>query len=472
MKHAKQWMKLFLLLPLAAGIYGFAVLEGTPLLDSVFMSVTMYVLNYGDTPPNFLVEIARWTAPLATASGVALAVSFLREWVTARWKYLRGDSVAVYGPEEEKAPILAQLGRRGVDGHDRFLKADRYILLYDERENFAFYQANAGRLRDCRVYLRSTLPAQSVARPELKLFCAEELAARLYWRQRDVYSLWRASSGAMRIVLLGFGRLGEELVCQGLQNSIFSPDQRIEYHIFGACAQFLATHTSLPMITDPVVCHDEPWFQALPLLEDADLVLVLWQEEQPALLQRLLSTLGRGKIDVFSTEEPALELLDQRARLRLFPWRQQAQQLPYVMDDVLYRRAKRINLRYCHLYGGTEETEENMEKEWARLDAFTRYSNVSAADYHELRLQMMAARNIPLDPEAIAPADMELLAELEHIRWCRYHFLNNWRQGQPESGKAKDPARRIHALLCPYGQLPEGEKEKDRENIRVLLSLP
>lgn len=30
---------------------------------------------------------------------------------------------------------------------------------------------------------------------------------------------------------------------------------------------------------------------------------------------------------------------------------------------------------------------------------------------------------------------------------------------------------RIHSALMTYGQLPESEREKDRENIRVLLQL-
>ena len=145
--------------------------------------------------------------------------------------------------------------------------------------------------------------------------------------------------------------------------------------------------------------------------------------------------------------------------------------LSLLLEDTMYLRAKRINLRYAHLYQGTEETEKNMETEWNKLDTFTRYSNISAADYHEMRLMMLKAQGLPDRTEELTPETMELLAELEHIRWCRYHYLNNWRCGQPDNGKNKDPEQRIHTLLYPYGELPEAEKEKDRENIRVLLSV-
>ncbi len=471
MKQSGRWVKLLLPIPLILGTCGLIFLDGEPVLDALFKSITMYLMNYGDSPSNPLVEIARWTAPLATASGVILAISSLRHWLSARWKYLRGSSVAVYGPEEEKAPILAQLEHRGIDGQDSFCKAERYILLHNEAENFSFYQANADRLRGHRVYIRSVLPAQSVSSPDVKLFCPEEIAARLYWRERNLYGIWKSAKGPVHIVLLGFGRLGEELLTRGLQNNLFSPDQKLEYHIFGDTEQFFATHTSLSMISDPVVPHSEAWYQALPLLESADLLLVLQQRDQAALLQALLSATLRQEIDVFSNGTPELDLLAQGKRLRLYPWRTRAQDLRYIMDDTLDLRAKRINLRYSHLYSGTEETPENMEKEWASLDAFTRYSNISAADYHEIRLELMKAQGLPNSADALSPEDMEQLSELEHIRWCRYHFLNNWRPGKPVNGKAKDPVHRTHTLLIPYAMLPEAEKEKDRENIRILLSL-
>ena len=84
---------------------------------------------------------------------------------------------------------------------------------------------------------------------------------------------------------------------------------------------------------------------------------------------------------------------------------------------------------------------------------------------------MLEAMGEPADPERLSPDRLELLSELEHIRWCRYHYLNNWQYGIPENGKSKDPVRRLHRDLVPYGQLTEEEKEKDRENIRILLSV-
>ena len=315
------------------------------------------------------------------------------------------------------------------------------------------------------------LPAQSVSEPNLELFCPEEIAARLYWRQRDVYSLWKRSSGTLKIVFLGFGKLGEELLSQGLQNNLFGPEQRLEYHVFGDCAAFLAAHTSLREISDPVIWHREPWYDSLELIEQAELLIVLRQEGQPALVRELQFAALRREIDIFSSEEPALALLAQQERLRFFPWRTETVERKLLLEDTLYRRAKRINLRYAHLYQGAAETAENLETEWSKLDPFARYANLSSADYHEIRLSLLEAQGLPARADELSAEDMERLAHLEHIRWCRYYYLNNWRFGQPEGGTAKDPAHRLHPQLIPYDELSEGEKEKDRENIRILLSI-
>ena len=56
---------------------------------------------------------------------------------------------------------------------------------------------------------------------------------------------------------------------------------------------------------------------------------------------------------------------------------------------------------------------------------------------------------------------MEILAELEHIRWCRYHYIHNWKYGP-----VTDSAKRVHNCLIPFSELSEEEKRKDVEAIR------
>lgn len=458
------------LLPLILATVGL-VYAGEKPLDAMFSGVIMYALNYGDSPPNLTVQVARWTAPLATATGVALAFAPVLRRVRAKLLYRTGKSVAVYGDEEIFELLKKAPGIRAIRGETTLLPAHRYVLFAEEEENLRFYMTHRPVLEQREVVLRcSSLRSQELGGGRLHLYSMEEVGARLFWKQAGLLRQFSESGRELHIALVGFGRLGEQLLLWGLQNNIFAPDQRIVYDVFGADEGFARLHHELASVRDPVRFHGD-WRQELPLLQQADRILVVEQEKQLLLIEELLFALNATVLDVLAAEQEQLRLLEDQDRLRIFSWKELALLPENLFDEKTLTRAKTINLRYAHLYGGVEETAENAEAEWLKLNSFTRYSNISAADYHEIRLQMLAARGIAPDPQALDARTLELLSELEHIRWERFHYLNNWRRGEKVSGKAKNPAQRTHSDLIPYQDLTETEKEKDRENIRTLLQI-
>lgn len=468
-KTVSKWVLLGL--PLVLGTLGY-VLAGTRLADALFTSLCFYALNVQDTPPNLLVELARWTAPIATAGGILALFASVRDRVRNAARYRRGDSVAVYGPAAQQAAFLERLGRRGIPGGTQLVKAQQYVLLGQEEENLEFYRRNRAALAQREVFLLcSSIRPQAAPDAQLHLFSAEEAAARLYWKQHGLYPTAKAHGFHEKVVLIGFGKLGEELLACALQDNLFLPAQQIEYHVFGEAAEFEATHPQLQSMEDRTVFHPEPWYQALPLIEEAGRVLVLQQHDQTALVSALLLGTIRPPLCVFTAGASGTELLAGQDRITVYPWQEIALTPEYVLSDRLWDAAKRINLRYACRVGDVEETEENKEAQWRALDSFTRYSNISAADYHDIQVGMLKAEQEPADPAQMTPERLEQLAELEHMRWCRYHWLNNWRCGVPADGGRKDPAGRLHRDLVPYCELNEEEKEKDRETLRILFSL-
>ena len=464
-KKALKWMGkgLAVLAPLLVGMAGLWLLAGEPVLDALFSCVSMYALNYGDSPPNVLVELARWLAPLTTISGILLTLRTIRDQARGLLASLLGDSVAVYGPEVERERLTEQLGRRGIQGREDLIPARKYILLGGEPDRFDLCRRILQERPEAEVYLQcGDIPPQSVSSPRLHLFSPEESGARLFWQERCLFPCARRHGYQLNIVLLGFGPLGENLLYYGLLDNIFHPQQRIAYHIFGGSGRFSAVRSQLDKLEDPVRFHDEPWWKSLELLP---------QEGQTAAARDLRLAVPEAEVTAFAGE-PGLELLACQEGLELFPWQDMALEPDRILRDTLFAQAKRINLRYAHLYGGVEENEQTMETEWEKLDAFTRYSNISCADYHHIRLTMLEAMGLPADPAGIPQDTLELLSELEHIRWSRYHLLSNWRLGQPAGGGRKDSAARIHRDLIPYGKLDEDTKKKDRDNIELLLSLP
>ena len=254
------------LIPFFLGVWGFCVLEGEPILDAFFYSVSLYILNFSDHPANIFIEIARWLAPLMTASGILLAIATLRDRFVHFILYLTGKSIVVYGADETKEKLLQEIGKYGINGQDRFIPASKYILLNDEDTNFAFYTSNKEKLKKSTVYLKShSLPAESVCDSNLRLFCPEETSTRLFWKQNFLYPVSLENGHSLDIVFIGFEKLGEELLLFGLQNNIFSAQQRISYHIFGDGTHFKATHTELNSVSDPILFYDEAWYETKDL---------------------------------------------------------------------------------------------------------------------------------------------------------------------------------------------------------------
>lgn len=457
------WKPIFLLSPMALGMLGFYE-AGESFLQALYKCIGLYGMNYSDDPANIWLEVARWLAPLATASSIVMIVTVFRRHFRCFLARFTGKSVAVYGDGPEKAQLLKELGLRGIDMGSTAEKAHTYILMGTEEKNLSFYWENP-QLQKTDVYLKcSNLPAQASYHAKLHLFCPEETAARFFWKRYCPYEICAQNGYQMDIVLLGFGKLGREILISGLQNNIFHPNQQIRYHIFGRDDGFTKTYRQLSQISDPVIFHPEPWQDSLELVEKAQLVLVVQQEKQLQMLTDLTLVLSRKAVHVMVSQDDGAALMARQYPLICYDWERETLQLENIIGTRLHAYAKRINLRYAHLYEGVEETDEEKEMQWQALNTFTRYSNISAADYHDVRRKMMGGQ--PLTEQ-----ELELLAELEHIRWCRYHFLNNWQYGQPENGKAKDPEKRIHRCLVAYEQLSEQDKEKDRENIRILLAL-
>lgn len=468
----KRYFKLLLyILPLLLGIWGFYFLEREPFLDSVFNSILMYIFCYTNHPANIFIELARWLAPAMTASWVLIVFNTLRERLIHFLMFCTGKSIAVYGPAEEKEALLQEIKSGAIDGKEHFVQANKYILLDDEDINFEFFNLNQNKMQHSSIFMKcKSIPSEAVKESNLHLFCSEETSARLFWKEHFLYPLSLQNNHQMEIVFLGFDKLGEELLLFGLQNNIFSSDQNISYHIFGDGTRFQATHTELASISDPICFYSEPWYLHLDLLEKAEMVVILTQERQTELLRHLLFATTRQHFHVFAANTSIIRLLAENERLNVFDWKNESQKLEHILNDTLFEHAKQINLRYAHLYNQVPETKAAMEKEWKILDTFTRYSNVSSADYHEVRQKMLAFDGRS-DSDILIPDILDTYAELEHIRWCRYHYLNNWKHGIPANGKNKDKSLRIHKDLIPYCELTDEEKEKDRENIRILHSM-
>jgi hypothetical protein len=107
---------------------------------------------------------------------------------------------------------------------------------------------------------------------------------------------------------------------------------------------------------------------------------------------------------------------------------------------------------------------------WDDLPENLRDANRAAVEHIPILLAAAGYRLLPAQPDirAVPPAAaaIERMARVEHRRWMADRIDRGWR-----FGKLRDDRQMLHPDLIPFDLLSEGNKEKDRNSVRVLLSI-
>lgn len=103
---------------------------------------------------------------------------------------------------------------------------------------------------------------------------------------------------------------------------------------------------------------------------------------------------------------------------------------------------------------------------WKELPEDLKAANRVLADHLEIKRRTLAALGTHPAAGTPAPDHLELLAQMEHNRWCAERRLAGW-----TFAAMRDNQRRLHPSLVPWDQLTERERQKDREAVRAALNL-
>lgn len=480
MKRTKILYAILFCLPFLLGFIG-NYKSGNSILDSLYGALCIYVMELQIQPENFLSELARWIAPLMTASGVFMAFQQIRRMLTNRIKGKNPNSVAIYGDSIYIDTLIEKLGKLGIQGgmddlSDGIDKAGRYVILFkNEQDGLAFYERYKNDFRQGQVYLcLENITPQSLQDPNLTIFNLKENTARMYWDTYSLIDYYAKGTLDIQIGIIGFDTLGQNILTYGLLNNIYSNSQHIEYHIWGNYTDYKNIHTQLEQLTpDQVIFHDGDWTADMDIINGLDrLILCSDSEQNLETLSTLLTFSTCRNIHVNDYLNQVISSLFAREDVCIFGSAEEIVNIEQIFQEAMLADAKAFNHYYAKKYQGCPDTAEAREAAFRSLDSFTRYSNIASADYQKVREKMISILKQPGESTVDAVIrNRELLAELEHIRWCRYHYLNNWRYGTPENGKAKDAACKIHTDLVPFEQLDADDKSKDLAAIYTMFGI-
>lgn len=147
------------------------------------------------------------------------------------------------------------------------------------------------------------------------------------------------------------------------------------------------------------------------------------------------------QIHVYAPNGDVITNLFGHDRVKCFGMSKDVSSADAIFNESSMRAARKQHEDYVKRYGGVP---------WEKLDCFKRYSNVSSSDYMYV-INSLVKNGVQL----------ETIAELEHMRWCRYHYIHNWKYGD-----TIDASKRTHKCLVPFEELSEAEKLKDIEAIK------
>ena len=308
------------------------------------------------------------------------------------------------------------------------------------------------------------------------------------------------SSETAHLVIVGFGQMGESIALQAARIGHFASGKRLRITIIDPAAEerrqsLLARYPQLEQVVElafesrsiehpdvreqlsawarspdqrlflAICVDDDP--QALsialnlpPTLRDAETPVFVRQSEQRGLATLLNDRLAEGAAGLHVSSFGAPEV---------------SAGLEQILQEKLDVLARAIHERYVahRKADGAAPGSDLAMQPWAQLDAGLKSSNRQQADHIDVKLRAIHCRRIgkgEADPPGshpftgFSPAEVELLARMEHARWCADRLLAGWQLGE----KADKP-RRISPHLVPFDQLTEEIKQYDRD---AVLQIP
>lgn len=411
-----------------------------PLLDSLYASIKLYSgSTEGGIPVGALLQIARFMALIATLSILIDIFNKMNDLVN-RLKLINSNATVVYGNSSYAEYVFESLDPKWrIRGEERFIdNASRYLIMFsDDTENLEFYNKYYEVLKDKNVYIMlEDISRQNIENPLITVFNIAENCARQYWKDYPVIQ-------NEKIAIIGFESVGKNILLYGLQLNLIDPMQHFEYHIYGDGAEFRKEHTELDqMKPDEIIFHDDGVREFAELL-DFDRIIICGRDENHNIVtasKLLVAAPVNCQIYIYAPNGDIVTNLFGKDRLVCFGSAKETASSDIIFNERSMEAARGQHEFYYKQYGGVP---------WEKLDSFKRYSNVSSSDYMST-INRLIEKGMPV----------ESLAELEHIRWCRYHYIHNWKYGANT-----DSSKRIHNCLLPFSELSEEEKVKDIEAI-------
>ncbi len=300
-------------------------------------------------------------------------------------------------------------------------------------------------------------------------------------------------SGPLRahLVVVGLGDLGESVLIQAARIGHFANGLRLRVTVadLEAPVRKAALLSRYPQL--PQVCDLE--FRQLDARDPSLLALADRLCGEPDNLVTFAVCLPDGAFNlalglkladmpqVARSESPVRVRIPSRSGLTLLLSEKRQRELfgdrirPFgMLEDVCNRESlERTEVeavaRALHENYARRTAASGPAKAWADLPDDLRRSNFHAADHFAVKMRAVGLFLAgPGEPggaiPAFSPSQVDILARMEHRRFCAERFLAGWRHAPGP----KDPVAKTNPTLVPWEEISEMEKDKDRDQVRQI----
>ena len=461
-KKIEKLIKKLFWLPFLLGMAGYWILGGLPFMSSIYATAALYFVNPVVDYSNPFILTAKLLAMIVTTGMILSIVGDIWERTKHFLINRSKDSVCIYGDTEAAVKLNKQTLNSylctTLEGKREFDSRDHIFMFSDEKQSLSAYLEHREKLVGKRVFielrninpflLKNTNPEENI-----HFFNVYELTSRLYWKKYHLFSEVVEKGLNIDIAILSFKGIGEVIFRYGYLNNIYSLAQQITYHIWGCSELQKEFLHSLPVDNqDRVVIHDKTWEEEIDSIVQMNRVIIT-SDDCLGMIEELVYRSMDLPIHYYAEKMLGYDKIFNAPFLKEFGNLNEVITDDNIRNERLYKQAKLLNYDYCMRESCSDDpgrlspiiNEKKMEESWASLDGFKKGSNVARADHFWIEVLL---EKVGVQPETIW--------ELEHIRWCRFHWINHWSY----AAERKDE-RRKHPLLIPFEKLPHNQREKD-----------
>jgi hypothetical protein len=330
-------------------------------------------------------------------------------------------------------------------------------------------------------------------RLEIRFFNVYQNSARLLLKEHPLdYKPISVHDGKqVHLVIIGFGQMGESLLLQAVRISHFANMKKLMVTIIDQRAEW----------------KEKILFDQYPNLKE--LVEISFQQsdvQDPEVVRLITTIIDNGMfiptialcMDNDGNNFSLALYLNEKLKNRKVPikirmnddtgvatlFREKANLFPQInIFGMMHQTCSFLNLKNETIDKvARERHERHVEKKinaggnpdqdkflvsWNELDEEIRDDNRSQVDHMFIKLRAIeryknaSLTNIP-DSITFSAEEVELLARMEHARWCAYRYLEGWSYKPGE----KDIKNKTSPYLLDYNQLEDNVKEWDRQPVK------